>query len=34
MHLLADVSKLKSFTGWKPKLSLDEGIRTLLKERR
>jgi UDP-glucose 4-epimerase len=34
MHLLADVSKLKSFTGWEPKISLDEGIRTLLKERR
>ncbi len=34
MHLLADVSKLKSFTGWEPQTSLDEGIRTLLGERR
>lgn len=30
MHLLADVSKLKRFTGWEPKITLDEGIRTLV----
>ncbi len=29
MHLLADVSKLKSL-GWNPKISIDEGIRTLV----
>jgi UDP-glucose 4-epimerase len=32
MHLLADVSKLKAFTGWAPKVSLAEGIRTLVRE--
>jgi UDP-glucose 4-epimerase len=32
MHLLADVSKLKAFTGWSPKVSLREGIRTLVRE--
>lgn len=32
MHLLADVSKLKAFTGWAPKVSLQEGIRTLVRE--
>ncbi len=31
MHLLADVSKLKSTTGWEPKWSIDEGIKTLIK---
>jgi UDP-glucose 4-epimerase len=30
MHLLADVSKLKSFINWKPQMSLDEGIKTLI----
>ena len=30
MHLLADVSKLKSL-GWEPKIGIDEGIKTLLK---
>lgn len=30
MHLLADIQKLKSFTGWEPKVSIDEGIKTLL----
>lgn len=34
MHLLADMTKLKSFTGWEPRVGLDEGIRTLLGERR
>lgn len=29
MHLLADVSKLKSL-GWEPKISIDEGIKTLV----
>jgi len=30
MHLLADVSKLKSFIDWEPQMSLDEGIKTLI----
>lgn len=30
MHLLANIDKLKSFTGWKPRISLEEGIRTLI----
>lgn len=30
MHLLADIGKLKSFTGWEPHISLEEGIRTLI----
>lgn len=29
MHLLADISKLKS-TGWEPKIGINEGIRTLI----
>jgi len=31
MHLLADVSKLKAL-GWQPKISIDEGVKTLLQE--
>ncbi len=30
MHLLADVSKLKSITGWEPEWGIDEGIKTLI----
>jgi UDP-glucose 4-epimerase len=30
MHLLADIQKIKTFTGWEPKVSIDEGIRTLM----
>jgi UDP-glucose 4-epimerase len=30
MHLLADVSKLKAFIGWEPKIGIFEGIKTLL----
>lgn len=30
MHLLADVSKLKTL-GWEPKIGIDEGIKTLIK---
>lgn len=30
MHLLADIQKLKAATGWEPKVSLDEGIATLI----
>lgn len=30
MHLLADVSKLKSL-GWEPKIGIDDGIKTLVK---
>jgi nucleoside-diphosphate-sugar epimerase len=30
MHLLADVSKLKAFTGWEPKIDISTGIKTLL----
>ena len=33
MHLLADVSKLKAFTGWEPKIGIVEGIKTLLNEK-
>jgi UDP-glucose 4-epimerase len=32
MHLLADVSKLKAFTGWEPKIGILAGIRTLITE--
>jgi len=31
MHLLADISKLKSYINWEPKVSIDEGVKTLLK---
>lgn len=31
MHLLADVSKLKAL-GWTPKISIDEGVKTLIQE--
>lgn len=30
MHLLADVSKLKNYTGWEPEWGIDEGIKTLI----
>jgi UDP-glucose 4-epimerase len=30
MHLLADISKLKSFIDWEPKVTIDEGIQTLI----
>ncbi len=30
LHLLADISKLKAFTGWEPEISIDEGISTLI----
>jgi UDP-glucose 4-epimerase len=33
MHLLADVSKLKAFTGWEPKIGILDGIRTLITEK-
>ena len=33
MHLLADVSKLKAFTGWEPRIGIIEGIKTLLYEK-
>jgi UDP-glucose 4-epimerase len=32
LHLLANVSKLKAATGWRPLVTLDEGIRTLVSE--
>lgn len=32
LHLLADVSRLKSATGWEPRWGIDEGVATLLKE--
>jgi UDP-glucose 4-epimerase len=31
MHLLADVSKLKAYTGWSPAIGINEGISTLIK---
>jgi UDP-glucose 4-epimerase len=30
LHLLADVSKLKNYTGWEPEWGIDEGIKTLI----
>lgn len=30
MHLLADITKLKKFLNWEPKVSIDEGISTLI----
>jgi UDP-glucose 4-epimerase len=32
MHLLANIDKLKSYTGWEPRISLKEGIRTLINQ--
>lgn len=32
LHLLADVSKLKAYTGWEPEWEIDEGIKTLIKQ--
>jgi hypothetical protein len=31
--LLADVSKLKAFTGWEPKIGILDGIKTLITEK-
>jgi UDP-glucose 4-epimerase len=30
MHLLADISKIKAFTGWSPAISIESGIKTLI----
>jgi len=30
MHLLANIDKIKAFTGWEPLVSIDEGIKTLI----
>lgn len=30
LHLLADIGKLTAFSGWEPKISLEEGIQTLI----
>lgn len=30
LHLLADIEKLKAFSGWEPRISLAEGIATLI----
>jgi UDP-glucose 4-epimerase len=30
MHLLADVSKLKAFTGWEPRVNIYKGVKTLV----
>lgn len=30
LHLLADVTKLKDYTGWEPEWGIDEGIKTLI----
>jgi UDP-glucose 4-epimerase len=32
LHLLADISKLKAFTGWAPQVEIAEGIATLIEE--
>ncbi len=31
MHLLSDISKITRYTGWKPGVSLEEGIETLIR---
>lgn len=31
LHLLADITKLKNFLGWEPKVNIHEGIKTLVK---
>jgi UDP-glucose 4-epimerase len=31
MHLLADITKLREFAGWEPKINIDEGIKTLIR---
>ena len=31
MHLLSDISKITRYTGWKPVVSLEEGIETLIR---
>jgi UDP-glucose 4-epimerase len=33
MHLLADISKLKNYIDWEPKISLNQGISTLLERK-
>lgn len=33
LHLLADISKITKFINWKPRISLNEGISTLIDER-
>lgn len=33
MHLLADISKLKAYTGWEPRVGIIEGIRKLIHEK-
>lgn len=33
MHLLADISKLSEFIEWKPKVSIEEGIKTLVNQK-
>ncbi len=33
MHLLADISKLKNFIDWEPKISLNQGISTLIERK-
>lgn len=30
LHLLANIEKLTAFSGWKPRISLEEGIKTLI----
>ncbi len=32
LHLLADISKLKAFTGWAPQVDIDAGIATLIEK--
>lgn len=33
MHLLANITKLKSYINWEPKITIDEGVKTLIKNR-
>ena len=30
MHLLANINKLRSFTGWSPQIGINEGINSLI----
>lgn len=32
LHLLADITKLCAFTGWQPEISLEEGVKTLIRQ--
>jgi len=33
MHLLADISKISSYLSWKPRININEGIRTMIEKK-